>query len=152
MARAVGVVVTDDETVHKLNATYRGLDETTDVLAFSWQHQGSWEGEEEQPLKPLVPFPPTPSGKDPLGEVVISYPQAERQALERGHPVRHELSLLLVHGMLHLLGYDHGEPQDESRMKKLEALVLSRFKSWRSTKGEARPLSPKASRVPVKAT
>jgi len=109
----LGVLVTDDEAVRLLNVEYAGEDETTDVLAFSLR-----EGEE-------FVFP---DGVTRLGEVIISYPTASRQAAEAARGVDEEIAHLLVHGILHLLGYDHAEEEDEARMRErteelLEALA-----------------------------
>jgi len=120
----VGVVVADDETVRALNRRYRGLDETTDVLAFSPDHAGPYEGEGPAPLQEEVPFPTPPGRPRPLGEVILSYPQAERQAQEAGRPVRREVAHLLVHGVLHLLGYDHAEEDEAKAMRTREEEVL----------------------------
>jgi probable rRNA maturation factor len=98
----LGVAVTDDETVRRLNREYAGEDHATDVLAFSLR-----EGEA------FVP----PDGVMRLGEVIISYPTAERQAAEAGRPVDAEIAHLLVHGILHLLGYDHAEAEEERVMR-----------------------------------
>ena len=106
----LSIAVTDDETVRSLNREYAGEDAVTDVLSFSQR-----EGEE------LVP---PPEGLPPLGEVVIAYPQAARQAGERRHGADEEVERLLVHGVLHLLGYDHAEPDEARRMRaREEALV-----------------------------
>ena len=125
--RNMSLVVADDPTVQELNRDYRGLDETTDVLAFSSQHWGHYEGEDEpkafQDGEPFV----TPEGHhDFVGEVIISYPQCQRQADARGKSVEDELALLITHGVLHLLGYDHVEPEDEREMQALEQKVLAR--------------------------
>ncbi len=106
----VGVLVTGDETVRRLNREYAGEDASTDVLAFSMQ-----EGEE------FV----SPDNVLRLGEVIISYPTALRQAKEAGRPVDEEIAHLLVHGALHLLGYDHAEPADEQRMRAREQELLA---------------------------
>lgn len=108
----VGIVIADDETVRKLNNRYRGLDETTDVLSFSFL-----EGTEEE----VVP----PNELMNLGEVIVSYPQAERQAAEANHPVEQEISLLIIHGVLHLLGYDHEKRGERQRMRSAEGRALS---------------------------
>ncbi|MSQ12830.1 MAG: rRNA maturation RNase YbeY [Dehalococcoidia bacterium] len=130
----VGVVVADDETVRTLNARYRGLDETTDVLSFSWASPGHWEGEGHSPLGKLGAgsspftsdvFPAIAGARSGLGEVIISYPQAERQAREHGHATRDELALLVAHGVLHLQGHDHETPADEARMRALESRALA---------------------------
>ena len=106
----LSVLVTDDETVRALNREYAGEDAPTDVLSFSLR-----EGEE---------FASPPEGPAPLGEVIISWPTAERQAVERGAAMEDELAHLLVHGVLHLLGYDHAEPEEEQRMRSQEEELL----------------------------
>jgi len=108
----LGVVVTDDETIRELNREYAGDDTPTDVLAFSLR-----EGEEFA----------SPDGVLRLGEVIISYPTARRQAADAGIPVEREIEHLLVHGVLHLLGYDHAEPQEEDRMRARERDLLAAF-------------------------
>ncbi len=107
----VGVYITGDETVRDLNRRYAGEDKPTDVLSFSLQ-----EGEEFASPDDLLR----------LGEVIISYPTAERQAREAGRETSAEVAHLLVHGLLHLLGYDHAEPEDESVMKAREQELLGR--------------------------
>jgi probable rRNA maturation factor len=104
------VLVTDDQTVRQLNLDYTGEDAPTDVLAFSLT-----EGEE------FV----SPDGVLRLGEVIISYHTAQRQAAEAGRPVRDEVDHLLVHGILHLLGYDHAEAKEEERMRARERELLA---------------------------
>jgi len=117
-AEAVGspaelsLVITGDERVHQLNKAYRGIDDTTDVLSFALLEDTG------------VSFVRPPDGVLHLGEVVISYPRAVEQAEEHHHSVRRELALLLVHGVLHLLGHDHGEPEEERRMRAEEEKVL----------------------------
>jgi probable rRNA maturation factor len=127
----VSLVVAGDETLQSLNREFRGLDEVTDVLSFSGSVPGRWEGDGEAPgdryLKPgeeEMPFVIPPGEAPPLGEVIISYPQACRQALERGEPALRELALLIVHGVLHLGGHDHLAPEETARMKAKESAVL----------------------------
>jgi len=107
----VGLVVTDDETVRDLNRRYRRLDEPTDVLSFG-----------HEPARFVTP----PDGVRHLGEVILSYQTAERQAQEAGRSVQEEAAHLVVHGLLHLLGYDHEHPEDERRMRALEEELLGR--------------------------
>ncbi len=78
----------------------------TDVLSFSQR-----EGEE---------FIAAPEGAPPLGEVIIALPQAARQASDAGRSMEEEVTRLLVHGILHLLGYDHAEVEEERRMRARE--------------------------------
>jgi probable rRNA maturation factor len=105
-AAELSVTVTDDETVRSLNREYAGEDAVTDVLSFSQR-----EGEE---------FVTPPGSVPPLGDVIIAYPQAARQARDRGSSTQAEVTRLLIHGILHLLGYDHAEPEDERRMRARE--------------------------------
>ena len=128
----MGLVIADDETLQRLNREYRGADEVTDVLSFSWDHEGHWEGDEEPPAGPEMdvawPADATPTRDyHPLGEVIVSYPQAERQAQTRGADTEQELALLIVHGILHLAGFDHVEPEEEAQMKAKEEEALGRI-------------------------
>ena len=100
----------------------------TDVLAFSTQHPGPWQGEGEQPRDSHTrdaPFILPPEESDHLGEVVISYPQARRQALEPSNTLEKELALLVAHGVLHLLGYDHHKPRERAAMEKMQLEALA---------------------------
>ncbi len=120
------MAVVGDETVRQLNKQYRGLDEKTDVLSFSLISQGHYYGEDELPasLELEESFVLPPGLEDNVGEVVISYEQATRQAKEAGHSLQRELDILVIHGVLHLMGYDHMEPQDEAVMKEKEKRIL----------------------------
>ena len=122
----LSLVLADDTTVRELNRTYRGLDETTDVLAFAFDHPGEYEGEGEPPAdQSLEPFISAPESARSLGEVIVSYPQCLRQAKAQGQPARDELALLVTHGVLHLLGYDHAAPDEERVMREQEASILT---------------------------
>jgi probable rRNA maturation factor len=107
------VVVADDTTVRDLNCRYRGRDEPTDVLSFGLGDSAD------------ASFVLPPDERSHLGEVVISCPTAVRQAEEEGHSVEAELAHLLVHGILHLLGYNDEEPEDERIMREREAEILA---------------------------
>ncbi len=98
--REVSFVLTDDERIHQLNKNYRGKDRPTDVLAFAMQ-----EGELAE-LAGAV-----------LGDVIVSVPTAKKQADERGVDVLDEVTMLLAHGLLHLLGWDHRTPAEDRRMR-----------------------------------
>lgn len=117
------VVITDEKTVQELNRTYRGVDAPTDVLSFPF-------GEEE--VLPEEEAPPY------LGDVIIALPVAEAQARRYGHPLQEELRLLVVHGVLHLLGYDHATEEEEARMWQRQERILG--KAYVGPKGERRPL------------
>ena len=112
----VGLVFTDSEVIKQLNRDYRGVDEPTDVLAFHMLPQKEVDDS----------FALPPDGVTRLGEVIISYPQAVAQAREQGHSTERELALLVIHGILHLLGYDHEEPEEESKMRERERELLER--------------------------
>jgi len=114
-------VVVDDDRIRQLNRDWRGYDETTDVLAFGLSERSKPAVDEEE----FVPFPREPGGVLHLGEVVISLPTAERQATEHSRPLDEELRHLLIHGILHLLGYDHAEPEEESIMRGREVELLA---------------------------
>lgn len=113
-AETVAVLtLTGDEHLREYNRRYRGLDEPTDVLAFAAR-----EAPKDQR------FQAPPGTEHWLGDIVISLPRARRQAREAGHPVNDEVRLLAVHGLLHLLGYDHGEPAEETAMTALTNRIL----------------------------
>jgi probable rRNA maturation factor len=131
----VGVLVADDETVRDLNRQYRGLDEVTDVLAFSPVHAGPYGGAAAPPAGPEVVFPQVADEAAEIGDVVVAYPQAARQAGEGGRPVADELALLVVHGVLHLLGYDHAEPHEQRVMQAKERAAIARAGTPRGRRG-----------------
>jgi len=128
----VSLLLADDATVQGLNRQFRGLDEATDVLSFSAAYPGPWEGADQAPqdryLKPgevdAMPFVLPPDQPPMLGDIVISYPQARRQALALGEPVAKELARLIVHGVLHLVGYDHHQPAEAALMQAREGAAL----------------------------
>ena len=105
----------------------------TDVLSFSASHSGHWEGDpqESDEASPEsvdseeLNFVLPPGEPSPLGEVIISFPQTIRQAQERNGPVEQELALLIIHGVLHLVGYDHMESEDEAQMQAKERSALA---------------------------
>ena len=106
----LSVALVHDDEMHRLNRDWRGKDRTTDVLAFALR-----EGEGTAVQEPGL-----------LGDVVVSVPTAERQAAERGHALERELAELLVHGILHLLGYDHERsPAEARRMFREQRRVLA---------------------------
>ena len=112
----MSLVFTDSETVRRLNRDYRGMDEPTDVLAFYMLPQ--------KEAADFFALPP--DGVTRLGEVIISYPQAVEQAKEQEHSTERELALLIIHGILHLLGYDHEEPEEEAKMRTREKEFLEK--------------------------
>ncbi len=110
----LSLVITNNRKMRQLNRKFRGIDRTTDVLSFALTEDNT-------------PFPMPPDSPLYLGEVIISYPQAVKQAEEYHHPVPKEIALLIIHGVLHLLGYDHEEPEQERRMRALEERILSQM-------------------------
>ena len=108
----LSVVVTDDAKVRGLNRRFLGIDESTDVLSFG--------------LETKTRFVTSSAAGRQLGEVVISFQTAQRQAREAGHALDDELAHLLVHGILHILGYDHQRPAQERRMRAREDVLLGR--------------------------
>ena len=116
-AVGVSVVVADDAALRELNRRFRGLDEVTDVLSFGAHGEG-----EDAPEGPAFPAAP---GEESIGEVVASLPQAERQARERGASTEQELALLVVHGVLHLWGYEHAAEDEAEVMQAMERAVLA---------------------------
>ena len=109
----LSIVLTGDAEVRCLNRQYRKKDKTTDVLSFPLLEGKKLKLGESETI--------------PLGDVVISVPQARRQAAEQGKEFRRELALLLVHGILHLLGYDHVTWKEEKKMFGLQERLLKKF-------------------------
>lgn len=107
----LSLALVDIEEMTELNTRYRGKEGPTDVLSFGCDDPCPVESEE-----PIT-----------LGDVVISPEIAEQQALELGHTIESELNLLLVHGILHLLGYDHEEDDDATVMQQRERAVLDAY-------------------------
>jgi probable rRNA maturation factor len=103
----LSILLCDDATIWPLNRDYRHKDRPTDVLAFA-QREGT----------------PVPGQDHVLGDVVISVETAARQAEERGHSTAHELRVLVVHGICHLLGYDHEDDADAEVMEAKEREIL----------------------------
>ena len=92
----LSLIITGDKEVHKLNRDYRGIDRTTDVISFALNEDVDG-----------TDFVTPPDKISRLGEVIISYPQAATQAKANKQTIKAEMAWLVVHGLLHLLGYDH---------------------------------------------
>jgi len=111
----LSVALVDDATIRALNRDFRGKDRPTDVLAFAMR-----EGEQM----------PSPGEIELLGDVVIAVPTARRQARRRRRSLLDELTMLLGHGLLHLIGYDHATKAEEKVMvaktRQLEAAAARR--------------------------
>lgn len=102
------ITFVNDDTMHDLNQTYRGISKTTDVLSFAFNDT---KDEFETEI-------------DIIGEIFVSIPKMKEQAIEYGHSEKRELSFLCIHGLLHLLGYDHQTSEEEKIMFDLQKEVL----------------------------
>ena len=103
----------DDDKMKELNSSYRGIDRTTDVLSFAIN-----DGEtKKERLDEMI-----------LGDIFISVPKMQKQAIEYETGEKRELAFLLIHGLLHLLGYDHMTKEDEEEMFKLQEEILNESK------------------------
>jgi len=124
----ISLAVVGDGRMRRLNKMYRGKNRVTDVLAFSHRSVLPYLVKAFPPVgkKTEVEFVGPPDGIERLGEVVICYPRAKKQAKRMGHSLEKELTLLFTHGLLHLLGYDHEKDIKEAEeMRKLEEEILS---------------------------
>lgn len=102
------IIFVEDEEIHKINREYRNVDRITDVISFAFE-------DNENIMYNDIRM---------LGDIYICIPQMKRQAESYGHSEKRELSFLTVHGLLHLLGYDHMEENDEKEMFALQELIL----------------------------
>lgn len=103
------ILLTDDAQLQALNLQYLGIDAPTDVLSF--------------PAELVDPETSAPY----LGDILISTPRAQIQAEAGGHPLESELQLLVVHGVLHLLGFDHDGPEEKAAMWTAQSAILERL-------------------------
>ena len=110
----IDVSIVDNERIHEINKTYRGIDRPTDVISFAFYD------DEEETINEDAP--------NSLGSIIISYQKAEEQAKDYGHSLNREMSFLFVHGLLHLLGYDHMKKEDEEIMFALQDKILGERK------------------------
>ena len=127
---AAEIVFTDAEGIRSLNASARGKDAVTDVLSFP-----NLDGIKGKPLRGEEhPFDLDEEGRLFLGSVVICRERAAEQAEEYGHSLRREICYLAVHGLCHLLGYDHETEAEKAEMREREEAVLSRMGAARGAK------------------
>ena len=103
------IIFVDDDEIHKINKNYRNVDRVTDVISFAFEDSNDLVYNDFRML----------------GDIYICIPQMKRQAKEYGHSEKRELSFLTVHGLLHLLGYDHMNEEDEKIMFGLQELILN---------------------------
>ena len=128
---SLDIAVTGDQEVQELNRDYRGVDEPTDVLSFPYSDAAQpgpflGGGDRPEPLADSFILPDTAG--IPLGEIVIALPYAERQAQLGGHTLHQEACLLVVHGILHLLGFNHEEPGERRAMWDTTVAILAGLK------------------------
>jgi probable rRNA maturation factor len=115
----VSVLVTDDATLHQLNRDYRNVDAPTDVLSFA---------DDQEDDGASTTFVRPPDAPRYLGDLAISYERVVAQAAEYGHSRARELAFLTVHGMLHLLGYDHERSAaDQATMRAREEVIMQQL-------------------------
>lgn len=107
----LNIVIVDNERIREINRDYRNKDAVTDVISFAFEEVEDVKYED-------VRF---------LGEIYISYERCKEQAASFGHSVRREFSYLAVHGLLHLLGYDHMTEEDKKVMRALEEEILNEY-------------------------
>ena len=109
----LSVTLTNDKKIHELNKKFRGIDRPTDVLSFAFH-----ESEEPEIVGEKI---------DVLGDIIISVERAKVQAEDFGHSFKREIIFLTVHGLLHLLGYDHIEEKDRREMEAEQKFVMSKL-------------------------
>lgn len=110
----VGLTLVGDTEMQGLNRQYRGIDQPTDVLAFPMRGKGKTRGKNNK----MSDLGQPDTGHSLLGDIVISVPTARKQAFQQGHSLQREMTVLIIHGLLHLLGYDHERSIFEARMMK----------------------------------
>lgn len=111
----IDVTIVDDEAIHEINRDYRGIDRPTDVISFALDDDLEDSDEPE-----LIGGPE----EHLLGDIIISAETAQRQGEEFGHGLEREILYLGVHSLLHLLGYDHIDPEDKKLMRQKEEEAL----------------------------
>ena len=119
---SLSLTICNNDYIHELNYTYRGIDRETDVLSFALE-----DGSDDDDLLDMLDF----SGTRELGDIIINIDRVISQAKEYGHSERREMCFLFTHGLLHLLGYDHQEKDDEKEMFGLQEKILNNLKITR---------------------
>jgi probable rRNA maturation factor len=105
----INIIIIDNERIHKINKEYRGIDRPTDVISFALEDDKTFIELDERIL----------------GDIYISIDKVHEQALNYGHSEKREISFLTVHGVLHLLGYDHMAPEEEKIMFSKQEEILN---------------------------
>lgn len=114
----VDISLVGNEQIQQLNATYRQIDRPTDVLSFALNDQGADEEDWMLELEEMSKF---------LGDIIISIPKAKEQAKEYNHSFERELGFLVVHGFLHLNGYDHETEKERQEMFAIQEEILNAY-------------------------
>jgi len=122
----VAVALVTDAHIRKLNSHYRKKNVPTDVLSFPAQSRIPLPGSRTPDPGSRTPDPGSRTPNHVLGDIVIATGVARRQAREAGHAYQTELRVLALHGLLHLLGYDHDKKEDAGRMARIEARLRRR--------------------------
>ena len=107
----LNIIIVDNEKIREINREYRNKDAVTDVISFAFEEVSDFEYSD-------IRF---------LGEIYISYERCVSQAADYGHSVKREFCYLAVHGLLHLLGYDHMTDEDKKEMRTLEEEILNEY-------------------------
>ena len=107
----ISVVIVDKDRIHEINKTYRNVDKVTDVISFAFEDNAGI----------------TPDGLRILGEIYLCMDKAKEQAVEYGHSNKREICYLVIHGLLHLLGYDHEKEEDKKKMRTKEEEILELY-------------------------
>ncbi len=128
----VSLTLIDDERMHEINREERGVDRSTDVLSFPLFAYTRPSAFEEALSSRADSFNPD-TGKLMLGDILISVPKIKEQALEYGHSAKREFAFLMAHSMLHLLGYDHMTPEEETAMFSRQEEILNALGIRRET-------------------
>lgn len=105
------VILVDNDMIHQLNREYRGVDRPTDVISFALEDDDTFIKTEYRIL----------------GDIYISLDKAKEQAVSYQHSFKREISFLTIHGLLHLLGYDHMEKEEEEEMFALQEVILNEY-------------------------
>lgn len=110
----VTLIICTNHTIRQLNRDFRHIDKVTDVLSFpNYEHLNAVQQDTERPLY--------------LGDIAIAFDKVRTQAMTYGHSFRREICFLFVHGLLHILGYDHHSPDQEREMFELQEKILTEF-------------------------
>ena len=143
----LSVALVNDHAIHELNRTYRRKDKPTDVLAFPMLEQHGASSRRRGRRGPVDPS----AWHGVLGDVIVSIDTAARQAAERDRPLLDEITMLLGHGLLHLLGYDHKTDAEEREMtaltRELEVAAASRGSSTTGIRARSGVASPNKTRA-----